>query len=135
MLHMFAGVAIQALSFRQHSIAIDAYASECFTLSSGAAQGMVFRGIFSELNIDQAVPTPIYSDSRSAVLVSTNEASLKKSIYIARRTLFLRDAVDQGEFAVYTCQGRANPSNPLTKPDISVAEFRSTRSYYMGVPA
>ena len=132
-LHMFAGMAIQALSFRQHSIAIDAYASEVYTLSTGAAQAMVFRGILSELGISQELPTPVYSDSRSAVLVATGEASLRRSLYVARRILFLKETVDEDEIAVYACKGRNNPANPFTKANITTIEFRATRVYYMGV--
>jgi len=91
--HRFAGAAIAVQSVRQHSIAIDAHSSECFTASTAACQAVAFRGMLTELRISQELPTPIYSDSRSTLLVAQNAAALRKSIYILRRILFMRENI------------------------------------------
>mmetsp|Transcript_38610 Transcript_38610/g.67835 ORF Transcript_38610/g.67835 Transcript_38610/m.67835 type:complete len:122 (-) Transcript_38610:10-375(-) len=76
---------VSAVAVRQHSIAIDAHSSECFTASTATCQAVAYRGILAELRMSQEVPTPIYSDSRSTLLVAQNSAALRKSIFILRR--------------------------------------------------
>jgi len=78
-LHMFCGIAISGQAFRQHSIALSAHDTECFTASTGAAQTIPMRGVLHELLILQVVPTPIFSDSASTRLVANYEAALKRS--------------------------------------------------------
>lgn len=130
--HMFAGVAIATQAFRQHSIAITAHDSEVFTASTGAAQSVPIRGILHEVDISQALPTPIFSDSASTRLVANSEAALRKSIYIARRVLFMREGVHDGEYTFHTCIGKTNPANPLTKV-VPSKEAATARKYYMGM--
>ncbi|KAL1500369.1 hypothetical protein AB1Y20_013032 [Prymnesium parvum] len=127
----FAGAAISVQSVRQHSIAIDAHSSECFTASTAACQAVAFRGMLTELRISQEVPTPIYSDSRSTLLVAQNAAALRKSIYILRRVLFMREAVSNGEVDFYSCAGGTNPADPLTK-HVKKKAFLEARQFWMG---
>ena len=131
-LHMFAGMCILGLSFRQHSIAISAHDSECFTASSAAAQAIPFRGIMTELGIFQEVPTPIVVDSRSTLLVARCKAAMKKSLYIMRRVLFMQECVDDKEVEYYSCKGKMNLSDCFTKAIYCTKAFFLARRYFMG---
>lgn len=129
--HKFAGAAVSVQSVRQHSIAIDAHSSECFTASTATCQAVAYRGILAELRISQEVPTPIYSDSRSTLLVAQNSAALRKSIFILRRILYMREAVEAGEVDFYSCAGGSNPADPLTKY-VNKRVFMAARRFWMG---
>ena len=131
-LHMFAGACILGLSFRQHSTAQHAHDSECFTASTAAAQIIPFRGILTELGIVQEVPTPLVVDSRSTLLVARSKASMKKSIYLMRRILFMQESIDDGEIECYSCKGKLNLADPFTKPIFEPTPFFLSRRYYMG---
>ena len=134
-LHMLGGVAISAQAFRQHSIALSAHDTECFTASTGAVQAIPIRGVLHELMLMQLVPTPIFSDSPSTRLVANYEAALKRSIYIARRILYMREGVTDGTYAFYQCIkciGDTNPADVNTKV-VSAKAILAARRYFMGV--
>ena len=130
--HMFAGAAFAATSFRQHSIAIDAYSSEVFTASSAAAQTMTYRGILTELGVVQEVPTPVVTDSRATVLVARSKEAMKKSIYLMRRVLFLQECVEDEEIQVYSCKGKFNLADVFTKAVFDTTAYFRSRACYMG---
>ena len=131
-LHMFAGACFLGLSFRQHSTAVSAHESECFTASTAAAQAIPFRGIFVELGIFQEVPTPIVVDSRSTLLVARDRAAMKKSLYIMRRVLFMQECVADGDAEFYSCKGKMNLADSFTKAIFEPTPFFLARRYYMG---
>ena len=128
---MFARGSFASGSFRQHNIAEHAFISELNTASVGAAQTMPFSGILSELGIKQSAPVPIFSDSRSTILAARSHSSLKKSLYVLRRILFMREGHDNGEWNFYSCKGKINPADPLTK-HLEATPFFKARDYYMG---
>ena len=130
--HMFAGATILGLSFRQHSTALVIHDSESFTASTAVAQAIPFRGILTELGIFQEVPTPVVVDSRSTLLVARSKASMKKSIYIMRRVLFMQECIEDGEVECYSCKGKVNLADSFTKPIFDPTPFFQTRRYYMG---
>ena len=132
-IHMVAGAAINTAAFRQHSIATNAHDSEVFTASSAAAQSIPMRGMMRALNINVSVRTPIFSDSRSTRLISISASALKQSIYLARRVMFMREGIDEGEYFFYTVAGKINPADGLTKY-VSVEAFKRSRDY-MGIVA
>jgi hypothetical protein len=127
-IHMFGVAAIDANSTRQHSIAEHAYVSEAYSGSIICAGSIVFRGMCIERGIDQTIPTPIFSDSRSTLLAVRSMSSLKKSLYILRRTLFMIEGHDEG---LYTCKGPDNPADVFTKP-VGVQPFTLARAIYLG---
>ena len=129
---MFGGIAISGQSFRQASMAISAHDTECFTASTGAAQSYPIRGILQELKILQIHPSPIFTNSASTRLVANYEAALKRSIYIARRILYMREGVSENEYSFHQCIGATNPSDPNTKV-VSRILFLAARLYFMGV--
>ena len=131
-IHMFAGACILGLSFRQHSIAMGAHETECFTASTAAAQTIPFRGILTELGIFQQVPTPIVVDSRSTLLVARDRAAMKKCLYIMRRVLFMQECVADGDVEFYSCKGKMNLADGFTKAIFEPNPFFLARRYYMG---
>ena len=130
-IHMFAGAAFNTGAFRQHSIAKDAHDSEVFTASSAAAQSIPARGILRGVNINMSTRTAIFSDSRSTRLISISASALKNSIYLARRVMFMREGIDDGEYFFYTVAGKWNPADGLTKY-VSIEDFKRARDY-MGI--
>ena len=129
---MFAGACILGLSFRQHSTAIDAHQSECYTASTAIAQAIPFRGILVEWGISQEVPTPVVVDSRSTILVARDRAAMKKSLYIMRRVLFMQETLADEEVECYSCKGTMNLADPFTKPIFEPNPFFLARRYFMG---
>eukprot|EP00966_Prymnesium_polylepis_P119407 2759596-Prymnesium_polylepis.1 len=101
---------------RQHSIAEHTYVSEAYSASTICADSIVFRGMYIERGIDQTIPTPIFSDSRSTLLAVSSMSSLKKSLPILRCTLFMIEGHDEGLWDSYTCKGPDNPAGVFTKP-------------------
>ena len=53
--------------------------------------------MLQEAHIRQGVPIPFYLDSRTTVLVASDDAAAKKSVWLKRRIVVLQDAVDLGE--------------------------------------
>lgn len=115
--HMFAGASIAALSFLQNSLAINTHASEVLGASSAAVQ----PSLKPAEHLNRAVyeperATPLRVDSRSTLPVALSKASLKKSLYIVRRAMFLQQAVEGEDIQVYSCKSQRNIADVLTKP-------------------
>ena len=127
-LHMYAGACLSAQAFRQHSIAKDIHDSEVFTASTGAAQSIPARATARDVGVMMATPTPIFSDSKSTRLIGMQAGSMKQSIYLARRVMFMREGVEENEYMFFTVAGKVNPSDGLTKY-IGTKEFIATRKY------
>ena len=123
-LHMYAGACFNALSFTQHLIAKDANDSEVFTASSGGAQSVPYslRGILHEMQVSMHARTPMFSDSRSTRLIPISAAAMKQAIYLARRVLYMREGIDDGEHAFYQVYGKMNLADGGTKY-IGIFEF------------
>jgi hypothetical protein len=132
-IHMFGGGCFNGLSYTQHSKAKDANDSEVFTASSGCAQSIPYRRILREMGLNMSIATPIFSDSRSTRLIAISAAALKQSIYLARRVLFMREGISEGEYHFLTVLGKKNPVDGLTKYITLIAFVRSRK--YMGVIA
>ena len=105
-IHMFGGGCFNGLSYTQHSKAKDANDSEVFTASSGCAQSIPYRGILREMGLNMAIATPIFSDSRSTRLIAISAAALKQSIYLARRIIFMREGIAEGEYHYFSHRSR-----------------------------
>lgn len=65
--------------------------------------------------------------------MARSRASLKKSIYLMRRVLFLRESVDDEDLQVYSCKGKINLADPFTKCVFEPNPFFQARLHYMGV--
>ena len=114
-LHMLGGTAFAPFSFRQHSAAISAHDSEVFSASSCVAHSIFFRDHLVALGIDQSLPTPIFSDSKSTLLTVQNDSSLKRALHTTRRVYFMQEARMQGEVSFFTVPGKVNPADIFTK--------------------
>ena len=55
------------------------------------------NGTLQESRIRLGVPTPFYLDSRTTVLVSSDDAAAKKSVWLKRRIAVLQEGVTLGE--------------------------------------
>ena len=60
-------------------------------------------------------PTPVYCDSQSTVFVSRDATSVKRSVWLLRRTNVLREAVDHKDFFFDKVTDEDNCADPLTK--------------------
>ena len=112
---MYARIAILAVSYRQHSIALDAHASECFSASGGTALVALCKERLESLGYPQPHPTPCYSDSDSTRKVAQDEAALKRSAYLRRRIAYMLQATFERIVAFYRVPGKVNMADPLTK--------------------
>ena len=77
-----------------------------------------------------SVPTPIFSDSESTIKTAHSSQSLKKSLHIRRRILYMLEARDDGEIEFYSCAGKTNPANVFTKW-VQLGELLAARKYFM----
>ena len=96
---MLAGGPIQASLQRQHLKAPCAHTAEVVAGGNNTNAVVPVGGVLQEAHIRQGVPTPFYLDSRTTVLVATDDAAAKKSVWLKRRIPFLQDAVALGEIA------------------------------------
>ena len=92
---MLAGGAIQARSSRLHLASPNSYASEAVSAGDNLNVVVPVNGVLQELRIRQGTPTPFYLDSASTVLVSEDNGSVKKCVWLARRVAVLHDACSE----------------------------------------
>ena len=102
-----------------------------FTASSGGAQSVPYRGILHEMRVSMHARTPIFSDPRSTRLISISASAMKQALYLARRVLYMREGINDGEYAFYQVDGKVNPADGGTKY-FGTLECMRARTY-MGV--
>ena len=61
-----------------------------------------------------------------------NSASLKRSIFLKRRLLFVIECVDDKHLVIRHCDGVTNPVDPFTKV-VPYGAFMAARLYIMGM--
>jgi len=66
------------------------------------------------------------------MLAVRSMSSLKKSLYILRRVLFMIEGHDEGMWEFYSCKGQDNPADVFTKA-VSYALFIAARNIYLGI--
>ena len=94
---MLAGGPIQAFLQRQHLKAPCAHSAEVVAAGNNVNSIIPVNGMLQEARIRLGVSTPFYLDSRTTVLVSSDDAAAKKSVWLKRRIAVLQDAVQLGE--------------------------------------
>ena len=94
---VLAGGPIQSSLQRQHLKAPCAHTAEVVAGGNNVNSVIPVSGVLQEAHIRQGVPTPFYLDSRTTVLVASDDAAAKKSVWLKRRIVVLQDAVDLGE--------------------------------------
>ena len=94
---MLAGGPVQAILQRQHLKAPCAHTAEVVAGGNNVNMIIPVSGVLQEAHIRQGVATPLYLDSRTTVLVASDDAAAKRSVWLKRRIVVLQDAVDLGE--------------------------------------
>ena len=133
-LHMLGGVAISAQAFRQHSIALSAHDTECFTAATGAAQAITIRGVLHELLTD---PANRGDTNLQRLVEHTPHRQLRSGaqaigLHRPPRPLYMREEVTDGEYAFYQCIGVTNPADVNTKV-VTAKAFLAAHRYFMGI--
>ena len=94
---ILAGGCIQASLQRQHLKAPCAHSAEVVGGGNNLNSVVPVNGTLQESRIRLGVPTPFYLDSRTTVLVSSDDAAAKKSVWLKRRIAVLQEGVTLGE--------------------------------------
>ena len=102
-------------SQRQHLVAPDSFASEVVAAGTGLNRIYIYRGLLQEISIFQLVPTPYYMDNIGVVHVSKDEAAVKRSAWIRRRSKVLQEATHLGECKPIHVEDLHNASDVDTK--------------------
>ena len=112
-----AGAAFQSISRRQHSVASDVAAAECFAASSCAADLINITGVlrFVSFGVLGDHPVPLWIDNEACVLVATDASSIKRLAYITRRVRLLQELQRLHIIKCLNVPGTANPADVLTK--------------------
>ena len=94
---MFNGCCIQNYCLRQHLQSPDAHTSELVAAGSNIHAIVPVNGLLQEIGLRRGRPTTTYFDSISTVFVATSDAAPKKSVWLARRTKVVTEAVELDE--------------------------------------
>ena len=78
-------------------------------------EAVAYRELLSDLDLVQAWPTIIFSDSKSCVELSIDPVSFKKTKHILRAAEGLRDYVARRVFSLVHLPGKINMADILTK--------------------
>ena len=97
---MLARGPVQMVAQRHHLTAPDSHALEVVSAGTNLNFLVPINGILQEAHIRLGVPTPFFLDSKSAVFVSNNDASAKKSVWIRRRVAVLHEGIEHDEIKV-----------------------------------
>lgn len=127
----WASIAIAVVAYRQHSIAISAHDSECFSASGCTALAVISKERLESLGYPQPFPTPIFADSDSTRKVGSDSAALKRSAYLRRHISFMLQAAYERIVAFFRVKGRDNPADVLTKY-VPKAAFFAFRRFIAG---
>ena len=112
-----AGGSFEAVSRRQHSVALDTAAAELFAASTAAAHLINITGVlrFLSFGILGNDPVPMWCDNDACCLVTRDASSLKRLAYIARRVRFIQELEARRIISIQNIEGTANPADVLTK--------------------
>ena len=90
---LLAGGVISWGSKKQQSVALSSTESEYMALAKATAEAIWLRRLLQELGFPQTNPTPIYSDSQSAIALTHNPKYHSRSKHIDTQYHFTRDKV------------------------------------------
>ena len=117
---MLGGGPVVTVSQRQHITTPDSTTAEITAGGTILHRVVPLRGLLQELHIPQLHPTPVYSDSQSAIHIANNAASANRSVWVNRRSAVLREGVDTGECRYEKITDADNCANYFTKPVTAV---------------
>ena len=104
------------------------HASEITAAGTAVTMLMPLSGLLQEWHIFIDTPTPIHCDSQSTVFVARKTSTIKRSVWINRRAVVIREAVDALLFTFEKISGVNNTSNGNTKP-VTKEEFKRHLTY------
>ena len=103
-------------SLRQHLTSPDPHTSEIGAAGTAISMALPIDGLLRELHVFSETPIPIYCDSQSTVFASRSAAATKRSVWIERRTIVLREFVELRECTYHKIEGRYNVADGSTEP-------------------
>ena len=123
------GVACQLLCLRQHLTAPDSTAAEVSAAGTAVNLTVPIDGLLREWHINNTdVPVPIFCDSQSTIFISKAVTSIRRTVWLERRAIVLREYVDSREFIFIKIAGELNIADGLTKP-MTQATYKLHLSY------
>ena len=123
-IQMLAAGPVDVLMARQHLNSPDSHTTEVVAASSALHRVVGTRGKCQELRIWQERPTPFYMDSTSTIFVANDEKAMKRSVWIARRTVALREGKSMGEIMPTYLEALMNCANFFTKYETYTRNMR-----------
>ena len=131
---MLAGGPIDVLCGRQHLQSPNSHTTEVVAASSVLHRVIAARGVLIETRVRQEHPTPFYMDSASTIFVANDAQAIKKSVWIARRTVALIEGKAMGEITPTYMKAALNCANFFTKYE-SLQEYRLHLWYFLNLNA
>jgi len=90
--------------------------SEYVALGQAGAEASWLRNFLGELRVPVKEPTPIASDSQSALTLVNNPAYYEANKHLDIQCHFVREQVVEGEIELYYVPAEAQAADALTKP-------------------
>jgi hypothetical protein len=115
-LFFYHGCPVHWFSKMQRSVSLSSAEAEFFGAMLAAKEVAFIRELLVDLGIAPAGPSPIFSDSKSAVNMSFDPVAFKKTKHILRAAAFLRDLVAKGVVVLHHVKGAYMMADILTKP-------------------
>ena len=122
------GVEFINSSLRQHLTSPDPHTSEVGAAGTATTMALPVDGLLRELHIFSESPMTIYCDSQSTIFASRSAAAVKRSVWIERRSVVLREFVELRTCVYEKIEGRYNTADGSTKP-IPHATWLAHRAY------
>jgi hypothetical protein len=110
------GCPVHWFSKMQRSVSLSSAEAEFFGAMLAAKEVIFIRNLLVDLDIVTSGPSPIFSDSKSAVNMSFDPVAFKKTKHILRAAFFLRDLVARGVLELRHVKGTRMMADILTKP-------------------
>ena len=99
----------------QHSVSLSSAEAEYFGAMLAARDILFIRDLLVDLGFVFSGPTPLYTDSKSAVDMSFDPVAFKNTKHILRAAEFLRDLVRKGAILPSHVAGATMLADLLTK--------------------
>ena len=109
------GLTIQANLGQHRAITLNAALAEQYELSRAVANVLDARDYSTEIGVPQVEPSPIFTDSSTAMRTAESSQSDKQSLYMKRRIKFTQWAQKDNNVEVNYVNGDANHADTLTK--------------------
>ena len=103
-------------SKKQQVVALSTAEAEYMALASGACQAIWLRWMLRELMHEQAGPTKLMCDNKSAIALAKNPVFHGRSKHIDIKYHYIREQVKDGEIELNFCRSEDQIADILTKP-------------------